>query len=1223
MEARHPRLVHQLKGFEPFETMSLVAGLLTQPDFHANTVRLEVLQNLILRNAAGDAVPKRNRLEQWLNQELLTGEIGQLEDPVEDVFISNVITSYGNNRIFEGIWEANDFWAQESIATLNTMSQRAEVQSVMDRCSALLRLSECVADRCGLERYHSGGGEPRKILTLPDQSKLTARGNALWFSSEDLVALKIATSHLSPFIHRFEPATGSFGKSSLDKAPLLEHAGKMFLAVPAAISVAVRVFIAEQMLVHGLLGIFEELLASRQATRVFKEGRLSLGGEMSLALSLPAPPVGSRIAGQGLVKFDEGRYAHLLFVADSVLEFYETRAAGLFDLTTNERGLAHHCETIAQLIALLPGFTAGMTVLVVGGLGRAFAFAFNPGPNWHLIASQLPDFLSLGRIPETTFLSIWSLHQQQEELTRGGARFINLNGEINLLGYWLKQKERLIPRSVEPRTLIRIPSNALVELRKKSRVIQDYHAIQRRNPKSWVPVRRYISEAYFQEAMYLPIFVDEQAVFKEHLRGAAETNERGWWVSSKLDQGEEKSKDLAYRIWDCFLQWMPKIADIIEANIDELRSGPIEIFVDSRPLLEWSSLNLLDLPPAQELEIVINHQTSVITIRLPLGFIQYFVKTDNIAERKIIRACLEAAVKLSDLDVSASLLDAMVEEIVGNDRARFFHVVTADNFRQYRAPDCARNPLLIRQGHTNSVALGTATRLLTPGSETRASLTTAKDLLHLVVDDCWKRIKALLVTLDLRWIVDTALENIEAIEYDKEQWRMTASALFAIHSDAEDVIQAAGEQEQKRSSAEMASRVLVEMAICTCPSTDGSIAGDYEIGQLLGLINLLMFAARCSDAIQYNFVTEEINVYPNGEFSIDDSYVEQIVAPYIREHFSEHFKQAAEDYHVRGSTLEPQAEESDRRGGFDPVLVSAFQSEFGLSPQELITAETALSEDALRDQSMVVHRTNAELRAIIMRAGLSESSASSFLTQFSLWPRGEWNRAPQGFSNKDWYPWRFRRKLSLVARPLVRLGVEDSSSVYFAPGQIRASVGLLLSRVIEGELAPESFHSALMKSWIGRATQERGVAFEREVGDEMKELGFETRVARPMTEFGADESFGDLDVTAWTQDCRRLYLIEAKSLRIAKTVSEIGEQLREFKGQEKDRLAKHIRRCDWVKTNLGKFAKAAKMKSSPVEIVPMLVTSTLVPMQFVTGLPLEPDSVVSLRHLKSWIAQRQ
>lgn len=70
VEWENPKLRKQIAAFDRTTTLSAVAALLTYPSLHANTVRLELLQNLVHRNANGPNKPTVHRLSLWLNKEL-------------------------------------------------------------------------------------------------------------------------------------------------------------------------------------------------------------------------------------------------------------------------------------------------------------------------------------------------------------------------------------------------------------------------------------------------------------------------------------------------------------------------------------------------------------------------------------------------------------------------------------------------------------------------------------------------------------------------------------------------------------------------------------------------------------------------------------------------------------------------------------------------------------------------------------------------------------------------------------------------------------------------------------------------------------------------------------------------------------------------------------------------------------------------------------------------
>jgi hypothetical protein len=63
LEKEHPGVIKSLKEFERDNVMSIISALLTYPQFHANTIRLEAFQQLTQRNCVGKNKPTRHRIE--------------------------------------------------------------------------------------------------------------------------------------------------------------------------------------------------------------------------------------------------------------------------------------------------------------------------------------------------------------------------------------------------------------------------------------------------------------------------------------------------------------------------------------------------------------------------------------------------------------------------------------------------------------------------------------------------------------------------------------------------------------------------------------------------------------------------------------------------------------------------------------------------------------------------------------------------------------------------------------------------------------------------------------------------------------------------------------------------------------------------------------------------------------------------------------------------------
>jgi hypothetical protein len=100
----NPALCKQLHRFSRARATQLIAALGVPPQYHANTIRLEDLTHLAVIACSGTAEPNRSDLAKWLRYFDEESWISRQEDPVEDVFIGMVNSSFGCFRLFSGIF---------------------------------------------------------------------------------------------------------------------------------------------------------------------------------------------------------------------------------------------------------------------------------------------------------------------------------------------------------------------------------------------------------------------------------------------------------------------------------------------------------------------------------------------------------------------------------------------------------------------------------------------------------------------------------------------------------------------------------------------------------------------------------------------------------------------------------------------------------------------------------------------------------------------------------------------------------------------------------------------------------------------------------------------------------------------------------------------------------------------------------------------------------------
>ncbi len=95
----HIKLVRTLRHFSFADAAQLTAGLSLWPGLHANTIRLELLQHLVVISCVGEMKPSRDDLIDWAENKMRESIAAKLEEPVEDTYNGCENSEYGTFRI--------------------------------------------------------------------------------------------------------------------------------------------------------------------------------------------------------------------------------------------------------------------------------------------------------------------------------------------------------------------------------------------------------------------------------------------------------------------------------------------------------------------------------------------------------------------------------------------------------------------------------------------------------------------------------------------------------------------------------------------------------------------------------------------------------------------------------------------------------------------------------------------------------------------------------------------------------------------------------------------------------------------------------------------------------------------------------------------------------------------------------------------------------------------
>lgn len=1201
----HAGILEKLAAYDLSQVVSSVAGLLTSPEWQASTLRLEVLQHMAVATARGNAFARPDRFHSWLT-ELGNGTAGRGEDPPEDVFASRVLAAGGNYLVFDGLDETAAFRVQRFLDVLEGMPSTEPFASARRSILSLLRLSDEVARRSGVVAFMTGETTPLTRLPRDLVRLIPNRAGRVVFSLQELEAMEVSLEDLGPFLFDTKRAEKlileMMGSSSLERAPVILGEDKVILALPTAVPCAIRRFVIEFCAKSGFLGQLGKSYVHQFAT-LFEQTPL-VGGGSGAKLFFQEH---HGIYCANVTRFvDRGRVLHLCFVVDNfkgfeedgmslpnpesdrISEVVQASIIGVY------RDMSQH-DDFKDAISLVVGCSWGRPV-VVGRTGV-------DDSRWRIETISAADLETLSLAPSFEPLSLWRLLDSKDQLKRMGLNLFNQNGLINLqgwansLGGHLVAHERL-PDDHDPSRGTRyvIPSNCQVDLRR--------HVWETRNrhyATTWdgrrVHVRRELGEYFFDEDRHEPLYWSEEDAEQGRLAAVCETVRREWWVSDVSTK--EAGREYRYQLFHALTVWLKMAAPILDARLPGLPDGPLGW------LVEFEDTELPDpkapVPDRDEANglLVVAAAHNTIRVSVGKGFLSSFRAPTNMGEVLLLETLIRGANVLAGKQECEGI-DELKATIVPNEGARDCHFFEARQFRDFVHASLKREPVLIAREDSAFLKLGLGWRVRDrrDGAWIRGVEECCK-FLGLVIDSIWSDLREVLARCHCESLIMRLIENHESAMVRSDRWRRTARAVLSLHRDTAQTEAASIKRLSELDSTCLGARLLVEMALCECPESGGEEIGDLDLARLQSQAIAMHTFGGWSEAIKYGAKEAKIKLSPLGEILTEPVFDDSVVAPYGQELATIRIRHSASTYE---ESFSDEVVVETARSVFPGAFWTAWQDEFGFSIDDLRVFLDQLEKRGVDEGVFAFTCTQEEFSSPKLVGTLEAQTVERILDVLTLRPRVSWNSTPSGYLSKDWYPWRFRRRLSLICRPIVQLPGAPRRYVV-APGVVRDSAKKLIQYCFEGGLDAASFPQGKMRSWIGAAENKRGHEFNRTVASRLKDLGWQVRSDIKLTEIlnaKLDRDYGDIDVLAWRED--RMLAIECKDLELAMTIGEIARQVHEFRGEDgkngkPDRLKKHMDRVAVLRSRISDVRRYTKSpKNSGVETC--LVFSNLVPMKF-------------------------
>lgn len=1186
------KLKEVISNYNPIEVSSVFSALLLNPKYQPHTLTLETAIHTCLTFCKGDKEASSELIQQIYDD--IHAGISAYEDPIENIFISKLWFNDKSYKVLEGLWEGGVHSTQVTLQVVELLPNEDIFIELKEKVELILKVSDLIIEQNYPECDKLGSREFLPSLDKVDLQDIDELLNKVKTTNKNFSSLPSIDKKTFYLLSDEE-----LGNSILEQAPFYHEDNKIILLLPTAITVCLRRTILKFFISYEKKDLFLKYYGDI-LSKQFYETKI-FGNLYRLPVKFYTKEgISTFKFAENIVEFDTNYFFHFVFVLDTLENIEGNWFAGFIPDEQYRASdfIDSRIEKIKQNTLNKNSNSRGCSIIVPCGLGRGFMLAGKTASdnNWFFESISDHDLVTISDDLDCTPNLIWRIIEAEYKLKKFGTEIVNLNGLLNLYAYvkdnnysiFINEEINEESSGSQVSTII-LESNYNAYIREKVALDKNTIEVKDIYNKTRI-VKRAFSDSLFSTNVKQNLYMPDVRVNKNIFEVVYTDNNYTIWITQNIDHSLDFV--LQYKLFDALITWFNKT--MITLNKHSIKiSEDLHLWNIQYTLIKDISMLVKDITKEQILNSYDNsYNNYILNTTFNIDILKGFMFEENYAEQAMVLSFLNF------LKLDQQNIDILLKEIIVSEDARLMHFFRAHKYREHF--DIAEEkPIVVHQIDDQIIKLnlGWSCRTKEEGNTIEGKEECTLYLRNLM-DVVWRRIQSKLKQIEREDLVLKLLKNYEYSDKEKDIWERTFKSNLALQEDKDDLYEVALNKISELTASSLSSRLLIEMAICECSVNCGEDVGELDLQELMSLALYMHIFGGLSESIKYESVPPKIIISSFGDILYDHSFNDLVLQKY---HYA--FNQKILD----SKTLEYGKHFKDLKYTkkvnhlFKKGFMEAYVDEFGYTVDDARLFVDFLEDYGLKINKLVFNITHNDL--IELFEPEYKEVFIKILDSYILHTRKDWTSIPKPYKRTDWQPWKFRRRYSLIMKPIVEIDSFEGL-LMLSPELIRTAHANLLLNIYEGYLEAEQFQSKSMRAWIGNCVKERGLAFNSSVKEKFIELGFEAVEEIKLTEILNKKmiDFGDIDVLAWSKEKNIVYAVECKSLETAKTQSEVSRQLYEFKGQIndkniKDRLYKHYLRYEELKKDIEGIKKFLKFDHE-FELKALVVFSNLVPMNF-------------------------
>jgi len=1225
-------MISDFSRYDPIELISALAGLQIYSINHSYIPRLTTACQIACSiKKSGTKPVKLGNLRQLFDDYFpAKGEISNREDPPEDLFTENIDFVNGNNIVYSGISPDGGhilrILLHSAFSNWDSFSDQA-LNEVIPPILALLLMSNEVAVRLGHERYSRSEVQLWGSIKIPDNDEVVRLQNAVIFSHEDLRRLFSPYGFDAGVLDRFIIRIGSsdflkgrIHENPLYSKPIVKIQDQLILVVPAAIVGTLRHYIFTQAKKHKKI--------RQLATAISKSYWLSAQPSLDLLGFEPSdielPPFEDIVGfNEGIYSIDSDKvaYVHIVTdVAESYNEIYPFR--WFFEKKRVDKINRRYEEVISSIFARNdPRCQFIFFISVLGGIGRSISIEYSPEPEKVRACVLTSENLEvLSRIGDCDALKLWKFVGHFSEVSS-----YHRIGSFSVLDMYEFYLQSHVPRDIwqepGPSTII-ISAGTGQKLRIKAAINTDIHAIKSGYPPAWVSSMRHSMNPSE------PIFVPEGTLIHPFGFVVEQYPQpiwiNAWAVSGKIYDG---NYPFFYQSMEVCSFWIWKITELLKSHLAPLGPEPIHILIGYEKFDENGCID----PEVNETKlrrpsVSIDHEKRAIFLTLNGTMHGSIDEGTNRWERCLVDTILLAFGKLLDSNSFTNSLDENVRRQIIDRYIPFG--TTRKLFSIKSSEDPALDPrwiptVRLLEDHDLKEQLNgykcEMEKFKEQSGITSLNEKNISDLYNFCVDIHFVRLKNLISEYSWVSLLSISISQHEALLRFLALRDHEATWNLNLYYDLETQLRHYLSSRELWDNSSSAVRNLIEIISAEPPNGMKHVSlTDFDT--LLACSHMLIHNGTLSDSARFGL----FNRLPKKKGEDNPDSQETTAQDYVNKFYEEKLREGIEAAHKKFSVI-PKPKSSERiitDEDFDQELQKAFKAEFGLDLSRIIRFFAFVIDLGFELETASPHLPLSEFRARAKSfLNWTEEDINDAIQRFSLTPRQKYEIPPDGFTQRDIFPWHYNRRISYIARPLI-IGPEPIGDplIFWGPRHVNETRRILTDSVYSGRYRVDAKTAPEMKSFISRIQNEFAKDFERDVAAWIKQntqwIVYPSEPIAPNGKLRSDENLGDIDVLAIDTVEKKIYSIECKMMNFGRNPREVLTEVQKFLGEaeiDNKSMKRHLKRDAWLKSHVDVIRSAYNLPPGDYSVISLFVASE----ELVTGYIREtPLPIIAFSRVK-------